>query len=344
MMAMRTTPLLNISINELSPISALADIELFERIPIEERLTVSSIYGLIAKAAEQRPDANTIIFLPLGLVSDDPIHLTNRALLKRVTQAANLFHSLGVAANDGVAILLPNLPESYIAMWGASTCGIAVPVNPLLSQAHLAEILRAARVRVVVTVGPIEDAALWAKVEGLSKLVDSLQTVLVVGDTPDGARRFADLEDFSANQLVSGRMPTLGDIASCFHTGGTTAAPKFVSHTHRQHLVTAVQGLLGSDTRSGDVVLSALPTFDVIAGIATGMIAIAGGATLLMPGANGFRSPYLLMDFRKIIERYRVTNFISVPTMIGILLDIPIIGDISSLSVVRTFGTDGCVN
>ena len=117
-----------------------------------------------------------------------------------------------------------------------------------------------------------------------------------------------------------------------------------MSHTHRQHLVTAVQGLLGSDTRSGDVVLSALPTFDVIAGIATGMIAIAGGATLLMPGANGFRSPYLLMDFRKIIERYRVTNFISVPTMIGILLDIPIISDISSLSVVRTFGTDGCVN
>ena len=35
MMAMRTTPLLNISINELSPISALADIELFERISAE---------------------------------------------------------------------------------------------------------------------------------------------------------------------------------------------------------------------------------------------------------------------------------------------------------------------
>ena len=333
-MAMRTTPLLNISIDELSPISALADIELFERIPIEERLTVSSIYGLIAKAAEQRPDANAITFLPLGLVSDNPVHLTNGALLECVTQAANLFHSLGVAANDGVAILLPNLPESYIAMWGASTCGIAVPVNPLLSQAHLAEILRAARVRVVVTVGPSSDPALWAKVEGLSSLVDSLQTVLVVGEVPNGVRSFTDLNDFPANRLVSGRIPNLDDIASCFHTGGTTAAPKLVSHTHRQHLITAVQGLLGSDMRSGDVVLSALPTFHVIAGIATGMIAIAGGATLLMPGANGFRNPYLLMDFWKIIERYRVTSFTSVPTVIGILLDIPITSDISSLKYV----------
>ena len=58
-MAMRITPLLNISIDELSPVSALADIGMFEHIPIEERLTVSAIYGLIAKAAAAvgRPDA-----------------------------------------------------------------------------------------------------------------------------------------------------------------------------------------------------------------------------------------------------------------------------------------------
>ena len=64
------------------------------------------------------------------------------------------------------------------------------------------------------------------------------------------------------------------------------------------------------------------------------MVAIAGGATLLMPGANGFPNPYLLMDFWKIIERYRVTSFILLPTMIGILLDIPITSDISSLEFV----------
>lgn len=334
MSVLRTKPLVNISIDELSPISALSDIERFESVPIEERLTVGSIYSLIGLAATQRPDANAISFLPLGLASDNPVSLTNRTLFERVTQAANLFHSLGVGANDGVAILLPNLPESYIAMWGASACGIAVPVNPLLSQAHLSEIFRAARVRVLVTVGPSVDADLWAKVNGLTSLVETLESVLIVGETPDHVRSFADLADFPNDSLISRRMPTLDDIASYFHTGGTTAAPKLVSHTHRQHLVTAIQGLFGSDMRSGDILLSALPTFHVIAGIATGMVAVAGGAELLLPGAHGFRNPYFLMDFWKIIERYRVTSFTSVPTVIGILLDIPIASDISSLKYV----------
>ena len=47
MSVLRTKPLVNISIDELSPISALSDIERFESVPIEERLTVGSIYSLI---------------------------------------------------------------------------------------------------------------------------------------------------------------------------------------------------------------------------------------------------------------------------------------------------------
>ena len=328
-------PLLGISIDELAPINTLADVERLEATPIDARLTVASTYALIERAATLRPDAIAISFLPLGLASDVALQMSNRELLAAVTQAANLFHELGVRTGDGVAILLPVLPQSYIAMWGASAAGVAVPINPLLSQAHLAEIMRTANVRVIVTTGPDEDAALWAKVEGIPQLLPELSAILVVGHAPASVRDFnAELSLQPEKHLVSGRRPDLGDIASCFHTGGTTAAPKLVSHTHRQQLVTAVQSVLGSDLRAGDVLLSALPTFHVIAGIASGLAALTAGAQLLLPGVNGYRNPYLLMDFWKIIERHRVNSFSAVPTVLGALLDVPVNADITSLKYV----------
>ena len=76
------------------------------------------------------------------------------ALLRRVTQAANLFHRLGIAPGEVVAYVLPNLPQTHFALWGAEAAGIACAVNPLLEPAHTVEILRAARARVLVTLGP----------------------------------------------------------------------------------------------------------------------------------------------------------------------------------------------
>ncbi len=335
MTADANAPLLGISIEELAPIASIADVERLEATPIDERLTVVSTYALIERAAILRPDALAFGFLPLGLASDIALQMSNRALFAAVTQAANLFHELGVNAGDGVAILLPVLPQSYVAMWGASAAGVAVPINPLLSQAHLAEIMRAANVRVIVTTGPEEDATLWNKIAGLPDLLPELEAILIIGNVPPGRCDFsAELSRQSDTHLVSGRIPGLDDIASCFHTGGTTAAPKLVSHTHRHQLVTAVQSLLGSDIRAGDVLLSALPTFHVIAGIASGLAALTAGAQVLLPGVNGYRNPYLLMDFWKIVARHKVTSFSAVPTVLGALLDVPVDADISSLRYV----------
>lgn len=328
-------PLLGITKAELAPIATLADVERLESVPLNERLSLTSTYALVERAAAVRPDALAIAFLPLGLASDTPVSMTNTALFAAVTQAANLFHRLGIGPGDGVAILLPVLPQAYVAMWGASAVGVAVPINPLLSQQHLAEIMRAANVRLIVTTGPAEDATLWTKVQGLPALVPDLAAILVVGDGPDGTLGFAaERAREPSDRLLRGSPPTLDDIASCFHTGGTTAAPKLVAHTHRQQLVTAIQSLLGSDMRAGDVLLSALPTFHVIAGIASGLAALAAGAQLLLPGVNGYRNPYLLMDFWKIVARHHVTSFSAVPTVLGALLDVPVDADIHTLRYV----------
>ena len=71
-----------------------------------------------------------------------------------MTQAANLFHALGVGPGDVVSFLLPLVPQAFSALFGAEAAGIANPVNPLLGAGQIAEILRAARTKVLVALGP----------------------------------------------------------------------------------------------------------------------------------------------------------------------------------------------
>ncbi|MFO6447328.1 AMP-binding protein [Erythrobacter sp. NE805] len=317
----------------LAPFANSADIAAFAATPIEERIAVSSTYALIEAAAAAWPDAPAITFLPRGLASDVPASLSFAALARRVTAVANLFVELGVGRSDGVAVLLPTMPDAFTAIWAASAVGVAVPVNPLLRPDHMVEIMRAARVKVVVSVGPEIDADL---AEGASRIAEAVgaRLVIALGSAPAGA---VDLEAAMAAQpdnVLSVPRPTLDDIASIFHTGGTTARPKLVAHTHRNQLVCAVQVASGSDLAPGDVLLSALPTNHVIAGIATGLTVIATGAHMLIPGLAGFRNPYLLQDFWKIVARHRVSGFSAVPTVLTALMGVPVDADIASLRYV----------
>lgn len=227
---------------------AIAD---FAATPIDDRITVSSTFELIQQVAAARPDAPAITFLPRGLATDTPETWSCASLARRVTATANLFASLGVGRGDGVAVLLPTMPDAHAAIWAASAVGVAVPVNPILRPDHVAEIMRAARVRVVVSVGPGVDPDLAEGAMTVAKAVGA-RLVLVAGGMLPGA---IDLEDAIATQPTDRLVvapPSLGDVASIFHTGGTTARPKLVAHTHRNQLVCAVQVASGSDLAPGD--------------------------------------------------------------------------------------------
>jgi acyl-coenzyme A synthetase/AMP-(fatty) acid ligase len=85
-----------------------------------------------------------------------------RELLAKVTQAANLFHAVGVGANDVIAYALPNLPQTHFALWGAEAAGIAMAINPALPSEQTADLLRAAGARVLVAMAPTGAADLLA--------------------------------------------------------------------------------------------------------------------------------------------------------------------------------------
>ena len=336
---------------DIPRIASLGDVEAIERTPLAARGLPASTYELLREAAVRYGDAPALTFLLQGDAADSPVRLSYRELFARITQAANLFHRLGVRTDAPVAYLLPNLPQTHEVIWGGEAAGAVCAVNPLLEPAHIVEILKAAKAKLLVTLGAFPGTDLWAKAERVVAGVPGLEAVLQIdlaqfvqpGSRPVAPKleRIGAVPVLSydaerarepADRLVSGRRIAAGDIASYFHTGGTTGAPKIAPHTQANEVFMAwlLPALLG--TRPGDVFLCGLPLFHVNAVMVTGLSNWIAGAHVLLAGIQGYRSPKLLPGFWTLVERYRVTYFSAVPTIYSSLLDVPMAGaDVSSL-------------
>ena len=150
--------------NAFPSLATAADVKIFEAVPYFERIAAASTFDAIKLGAAHKPDAPAIKFLPNASPDDTPIVITHGQFVARVTQAANMFHALGIGAGDVVSFLLPLLPQSFVTLFGAEAAGIANPVNPLLEAHQIAEILEAAGTKVLVALGPTQGSDIWDKV------------------------------------------------------------------------------------------------------------------------------------------------------------------------------------
>jgi fatty-acyl-CoA synthase len=332
-------------------IATVADVERIERTALAERIQADSTYDMLRQSAERFGPQDALVFVPKGSADEPPVVHSYVDLFRRVTQAANLFHRLGIGPGDVVAYALPNLPQTHFALWGGEAAGIVCAVNPMLEPQHIAEILRAARAKVLVTLGPGPGGELWDKMAAVVEQVPTLETVLQVSLAqflvPGFVRPAAEARshagravlDFDAecareagDRLVSGRAIRPGDIASYFHTGGTTGTPKIARHTHANEVFMSWGVREFVALGPGAVFLCGLPLFHVNAAIATGLGTFCSGATVLLAGIQGYRTPGLLAGFWRLIERHRVNYFSAVPTVYASLLEVPVGGaDVSSL-------------
>jgi fatty-acyl-CoA synthase len=226
-----------------SSLASTADIKAFEEVPYVERIAAASTFDAIKLGAAHNADAPAMQFLPNANPEDTPIEMTHGHFVARVTQAANMFHTLGVGANDVVSFLLPLLPQSFLTLFGAEGAGIANPVNPLLEAHQFAEILEAAGTKVLVALGPTGSSDIWDKVVKVRDRLKQLRAIVQVngpGDEENAIYSFdALISQQRADRLVSGRQIAAGDVAAYFHTGGTTGTPKLVRHTHANQVYQA---------------------------------------------------------------------------------------------------------
>ncbi|MCB9089182.1 MAG: acyl-CoA synthetase [Calditrichae bacterium] len=342
----------------MSQIATMSDILAIEKVPLSERKLPASTLEMLRRGSELAPDNIALSFFLQGGDYANAVHYTFRELLGRIHQTANLLHDLGIGETDVVSLILPNLPQTHFLLWGGEAAGIVNPINPLLEAEQYASIMNAAGTKLLATLAPFPRVDIWQKVDAIRREVPSLKMILQVdlGQYLGGLKKIAVrlltlggsgrernrpqeiydfdrlLDQYPADRLVSKRKIAPTDLASCFHTGGTTGTPKLARHTHFNEVFDAWSAALNLELNGSKNLFCGLPLFHVNGAFVTGLIPWSKGARVIMGTPQGYRGDGVMKNFWKIVEHYRIHFFSGVPTVYSTLLDIPVGGhDISSL-------------
>ncbi|HUN50254.1 MAG TPA: AMP-binding protein, partial [Candidatus Sulfotelmatobacter sp.] len=322
--------------NEYPIFASDADVRSFERVPYAERIAAQSTYDAIKLGAARNPDAPAIQFLANADPAETPLVISHRDFVARVTQAANMFHALGVGADDVVSFMLPLLPEAFVTLFGAEAAGIANPINPLLEPHQIAEILEAAKTTVLVALGPVPGTDIWEKVEQVRGKLKHLKAIVQVRGRGDPANKIFAFDDLikaqPGDRLVSNRRISAEETAAYFHTGGTTGTPKLVCHSHANQVYQAWACNLLLKSKPGTNLLFGMPLFHVGGSLTQALSSFSAGNCLIVLSPAGWRNPAAVRNIWGLVERFKPEALSSVPTVLAATLAVPPGGaDISSL-------------
>ncbi len=337
----------------MTKMATLADkIAIENQSTLAERQASKTVYQYVARAADRFPGRDALSFQITSGVKDKAETLTWTQLLGKVTQAANMFRRLGVGENDVVAYLLPNANETAITLLGGSVAGIVNPINPLLEAEQIGAILRETNAKVLVTLKAFPKTDVAQKAEEAVGHAPNVKTVLEVDLlrylTPpkswivplirpkNPVSHHAKVLDFN-RELAKHRSDALDfpdatedRVAAYFHTGGTTGMPKVAQHNYSGMLY---QGWCSEELlmTHEDVVICPLPLFHVFAAYPILMATIGAGGHMVMPTPAGYRGDGVFDNFWKLVERWKGTFMVTVPTAAAALMQRPVDADISTL-------------
>ncbi|RLB40093.1 MAG: acyl-CoA synthetase [Deltaproteobacteria bacterium] len=312
------------------------DVAEIEKVPLEERLGPLNTFDLIARGAEIDPEAVAMSFLKDGDSYKEPQQITYAEFMGKIRQTANMLADMGVGPKDVVTYLVPNLPQTHYVLWGGETAGIANPINPMLEAETIREICEAAGTKVLVALGDLPGTDIWPKVEAIRKRIPSLKSVIRVmgpSDEAEGIYGFEEtLQKYPSDRLSFDRVIDPDDIASLYHTGGTTGRPKLAQRTHFNEVVLTWDLMAATGLQAGEAVMVGLPLFHCNGTCITGLLPFSLGGHVIILSAAGYRDASIMKNFYKIVEHFRPVFFSCVPTVLSVLLDLPVgDADISSL-------------
>ena len=304
-----------------APLRTLQDIEELERVPLDERVFSWDLNDWIARGCMLDPDKIVIRYIADGNPDSEPTLLRYRELQSRAIQAANLFHSLGVSADDVVMYVLPTLPQLYVAMLGAVGAGIACGVNWMLKPELLAELVRATRPKAIVTLGPTPGYEIWENLQAIGAEISPAVRILTVPGPGGKLMPETDFDTLAACQpddrLLFQRKVEPDHVAAYVHSGGTTGSPKLVRLTHRGFAYKCWANAVVMAHTSDDVIFADYPMFHIAGIFGRGYFPIAHGMSIVIPSPLGARDKRFIDNYWRFVDKFGITLFSGVPTTLA---------------------------
>ncbi len=312
-------------------------------VPAEVAIPDQPLHHFLEESASRWPERPALIY--------SGRRLSYRFVAEEARRWAGVLRDLGVRKGDRFLILLPNVPQAVIGLYGASMAGaVAVLVNPLSSPQELAREVADSGADTVLTlssfyanvVRPLQQEGQIRRV-----ILTNVKTYLpwlrrflfrLVREQQEGHRLPAyDAEKVLWWERLMGRAPgsappvavSCEDLAALLYTGGTSGQPKGVMLSHRNLVANAIQTRAWfADLREGqEVFLGMLPfshSYGLTACLSVAML--SGSATVLLPR---FDTETVL----KTIRHYHPTVFPGVPSVYAAINEFQDVRDYEIASV-----------
>ena len=221
---------------------------------------------------------------------------------------ANLLRGLGVGKGDRAFIMVPRVPEWYVAMLGMIKIGVLPMPATTLCTPHDIE-YRINRAEASVAITDLENAP---KVEEVVAGCPSLKHIVLVTGTKRGWVNWDEELAKLSPHLDPGEPTRSDDPLLIYFTSGTVGPPKMVLHTQASYAIAHVTATkFWQDIRSTDLPWAISDTG--WAKLAYGKLfgQWTQGAAILQHNARGRFDAALTL---RILERYGVTTFCAPPT------------------------------
>jgi len=255
-----------------------------------------------------------------------------RELLSQARRFAAVLKREGFQPGDRVGVLLPNVPEYLVVLFGTWMAGgIIVALSPLMVASAASALAHNTGCRVVVTLDVLLPLVCHGKQQPDLVLLTSLSSRMprlarlgyawvrfrrIGFRRPRPGTKLRDLQE-ALDGAPEKYMPVAIDTESPAYilpTGGTTGSPKAVVLSHRNLMANACQLSRWSLGRSGEETILAVIPFFHCYGLSTCLLSgVAMGATLVMH--HRFRPASVV----PLIEKHRPSVIFAVPAMLSAL-------------------------
>ncbi|RLF40049.1 MAG: acyl-CoA synthetase [Thermoplasmata archaeon] len=230
---------------------------------------------------------------------------------------ANVLKKYGVKKGDRVFIMLPRIPEWYVAVLGCIKLSAIFMPTPTLSTAKDIEYrINKAEASVAIT-----SAEFAGRVDEVREKCPSLKHCILVGGEKEGWISFEkEMKEASDKLTKKDVEPSKAtDPLLIYFTSGTESYPKMVLHTHSYPLAHWVTAYVVQDLKPEDKIWVMADTgwAKTAWGKLFGQWII--GATVLQWNAKGKFKPEIAL---KIIEKYGVTVFCAPPTAYRMMIQV----------------------